>query len=62
MNPDIELQFPILMRARLRHTAGHAETARKYGDLTEELHAYNVLLFELGVYAEELGLIEDQVH
>jgi len=60
MEPSVD--FPILMRARLRHASFQAELYRRSGYRTEELHAYNVMLFALGVYPQELGLIEGQVH
>lgn len=53
--------FPVLMRARLRHAAVHAAQAREYNDRINELLSYDRILFALGVYPQELGLIEGQV-
>lgn len=58
MNPD---DFPVLMRARLRHCAMHVAMSRQDGDRVMEQYAYEQILFALGVYPQELGLIEGQV-
>ena len=54
--------FPARMCAQLRHTAAHAEIARRHDEPALEQLAYDKLLLTLGVYPQETTVDPQTVH